>query len=92
MNDPYSTGSANDMTEALPCQTQQPELWFAENPADVARAQALCATCSMRQDCLAGAVRRQEQFGVWGGEVFWHGQVVARRPRRGRPPRGKIPA
>lgn len=69
----------------LPCQTQQPELWFSDDRADVARAKALCRDCVARLECLAGALLRQEEVGVWGGEVFWHGVIVPDRPRRGRP-------
>ena len=69
----------------LPCQTQHPELWFADNPDDVARARELCRECPVRRECLAGAMDRGEEDGVWGGEVFWRGAVVRTRPRRGRP-------
>jgi WhiB family redox-sensing transcriptional regulator len=35
---------------------------------------------------LAGAIKRAEPGGVWGGEIFCHGVIVARkRPRVGRP-------
>lgn len=30
-------------------------------------AKALCAGCPMAADCLAGALARNEQFGIWGG-------------------------
>lgn len=70
---------------ALPCQTRHPELWFSDNPDEEARARELCWTCPVRQACLAGALDRREEEGVWGGEVFYHGAIVAARPRRGRP-------
>ncbi|WP_418607005.1 hypothetical protein [Georgenia sp. SUBG003] len=35
--------------------------------------------------CLAGALERKEPWGVWGGEVFVDGVVVARKRGRGRP-------
>jgi len=88
LNHPYLTAVPDRAaTDALPCQTEQPELWFSDDPVDLARAQTLCATCVIRQQCLAGAIGRHEDAGVWGGEIFWHGQVVTARPRRGRPPR-----
>lgn len=31
------------------------------------RAKAICATCSVRTDCLDYALRIKEQHGIWGG-------------------------
>ncbi|MPZ66671.1 MAG: WhiB family transcriptional regulator [Pseudonocardiaceae bacterium] len=74
-----------DVETALPCLSDDPDLWFAEAPADLERAKALCADCPVRQACLASALRRQEPWGVWGGEIFENGAVVARKRPRGRP-------
>jgi hypothetical protein len=41
--------------------------------------------CPLQQECLAGAVARREPWGVWGGEVFEQGEIVARKRRPGRP-------
>ena len=41
---------------STPCRSYDPELWFAERPAEVAHAQALCGECSLRAACLAGAL------------------------------------
>ncbi|MBI1376811.1 MAG: WhiB family transcriptional regulator [Frankiales bacterium] len=70
---------------STPCRSNDPELWFAERPDDVALAQALCGGCALRAACLAGALERREPWGVWGGELFERGQVVARKRRPGRP-------
>jgi hypothetical protein len=50
-------------------------------------AKALCQECPARAACLAGALRRQEPWGVWGGEVFLDGAIVPRKRPRGRPPK-----
>ena len=71
-------------TEELPCRSE-PELYFAESPADVEFAKALCHSCPVRVDCLAGALERREPWGVWGGELFVSGVVVPRKRPRGRP-------
>lgn len=69
-----------------PCQdTEDPDLWFAERQADVEFAKTLCRTCPVREACLAGAIERAEPWGVWGGEVFIGGEVVATKRGRGRP-------
>ena len=69
----------------LPCWTADPDLWFAESPADVEDAKALCIPCPLREACLAGALERREPWGVWGGQLFVAGVVVPYKRPRGRP-------
>ena len=69
----------------LPCRVEDPELWFAESPAGLEQAKAFCADCPVREKCLAGALRRAEPWGVWGGEIFERGAVIPRKRPRGRP-------
>lgn len=68
-----------------PCTAADPELWFAQVPADVEFAKALCGTCPVVEACLAGAKEREEPWGVWGGELFERGVIVPRKRPRGRP-------
>lgn len=70
---------------ALPCWESDPELFFAESPADVELAKSLCVGCPVRRACLAGALERREPWGVWGGELLVAGVVVPRKRPRGRP-------
>ncbi len=76
----------------IPCQESDAELWFAESPADVEFAKTLCAACPVRIACLAGALSRNEPWGVWGGELFVHGAIVARKRPRGRPRKNPVAA
>lgn len=69
----------------LPCHAGDPDLWFAEEPADLERAKALCGDCPLRRQCLAAALDRAEPWGVWGGEILAGGMVLARKRPRGRP-------
>ena len=66
-------------------------LFFSEQLDDIARAKAFCAGCTVRAPCLAGAIARREPWGVWGGELFVHGKVIANKRRRGRPPKHPRP-
>ncbi len=75
---------------ALPCRSD-PDLWFADTPAELERAKALCGDCPIRAECLAGARARREPWGVWGGEIFERGAVVARKRPRGRPRKHPVP-
>jgi WhiB family transcriptional regulator, redox-sensing transcriptional regulator len=71
--------------QPYPCQTENPDLWFAEAAADVEWAKQLCRECPVRLRCLAMALDRGEPWGVWGGEVFDHGRVLPFKRGRGRP-------
>lgn len=69
----------------LPCHVGDPDLWFAETPAELERAKVLCAQCPIRRACLSAALERAEPWGVWGGEIVERGAVVAQKRPRGRP-------
>lgn len=69
----------------VPCRTYDAELWFAETPTGVEYAKALCQSCPFQAACLVGALARREPWGVWGGELFQQGAVIARKRPRGRP-------
>ena len=69
----------------LPCRLVDPDLFFAEAPADVELAKSLCGDCPLKAECLSGALERGEPWGVWGGEIFERGAVVPRKRPRGRP-------
>jgi WhiB family redox-sensing transcriptional regulator len=79
-------------SSALPCQQRDSELFFAESPADLELAKTLCTACPVRAECLAGALERREPWGVWGGELFQQGVVIARKRPRGRPRKNPVAA
>jgi len=74
----------------LPCHNGDADLWFAETPAELERAKALCARCPIRAECLAGALHRAEPWGVWGGEILERGAVIPRKRPRGRPSKADL--
>ena len=76
----------------LPCHAADPDLWFAEDPADLEQAKTLCAGCPVRRACLATALERAEPWGVWGGEIFDRGMMLARKRSRGRPRKDEVAA
>lgn len=69
----------------LPCQSQEPELFFAEDPGRIEAAKSICLGCPVRIECLVGALRRREPHGVWGGELLLDGVAIVRKRPRGRP-------
>lgn len=63
------------------------EIYFSEDPLDIAAAKRTCAGCPVLAECFEGALDRKEPWGVWGGQLFLNGRIVTRKRRRGRPPK-----
>ncbi|EFV12925.2 WhiB family transcriptional regulator [Segniliparus rugosus] len=83
---PLEALASRTVGPGLPCQEAvDPDLWFAEEPAELELAKQYCGDCPIRETCLAEALRRGEPWGVWGGEIFQQGEVIARKRPRGRP-------
>jgi WhiB family redox-sensing transcriptional regulator len=87
---PHLLDTAPSESDALPCRSHDPDLWFAESPAELERAKQLCTGCPIKAACLDSALSRQEPWGVWGGEIFEHGAVVPRKRPRGRPSKAAL--
>jgi WhiB family redox-sensing transcriptional regulator len=85
------TTTAPAVVTTLPCH-EQPDRWFAEQNEPLQAAKQECGRCPLRAECFAAAVERQEPWGVWGGEIFVDGAVVAVKHGRGRPPKHRLPA
>jgi WhiB family redox-sensing transcriptional regulator len=80
------TGTFGDRhAYSLPCHNANPETFFSEEKTVIEQAKRLCAPCPVRNECLKGALSRQEPCGVWGGELFHEGRVIAERRGVGRP-------
>ena len=62
-------------------------LFFSEQIDDIARAKAICQMCPVMDACLEGALARREPWGVWGGQLFLNGRILAQKRKRGRPPK-----
>ncbi|MGH3383744.1 MAG: WhiB family transcriptional regulator [Nocardioidaceae bacterium] len=91
--DAYAVIADGEVDEQqLPCRSNDPELFFAESPADVEHAKRLCLDCPVRLECLASALERREPWGVWGGELVIQGVVVPRKRPRGRPRKTEVAA
>lgn len=64
-------------------------VFFSDQLQDIAAAKSLCATCPVMVECLEGAIARHEPWGVWGGQMFVNGRILATKRRVGRP--SKVP-
>ena len=65
--------------------TVDPAVFFPNTPEKLAAAQAVCATCPLTEQCLAGALALGTTDGVWGGVLLERGTVVREKRRPGRP-------
>jgi len=66
-----SVTPATGETKSLPCQEPgaDPDIWFPEPGMrrETLTAKRLCMQCPGRAACLAGALARNEEFGIFGG-------------------------
>ena len=65
--------------------------FFSEDLGDIAHAKRVCAACPVMAECLEQAILNQEPWGVWGGQLFLNGRMLAVKRRRGRPPKHPRP-
>jgi WhiB family redox-sensing transcriptional regulator len=85
------TGSYSDGRGLnLPCHNAPAELFFSEKSEEIAMAKSLCGGCPVKNECLTGALSREEPCGIWGGELFEDGRVVMRKRSPGRPRSARI--
>jgi hypothetical protein len=67
------------------------DVFFSELIPDINRAKAVCQGCALLEPCLRGAIVRREPAGVWGGQLFLNGRILAQKRKRGRPPKVRPP-
>lgn len=69
------------------CAGKPTEMWFPEVSSNARRTKAAiavenrarrtCALCPVRSECLTEAVKRQEEYGIWGGTMPHERRAVA---------------
>jgi WhiB family redox-sensing transcriptional regulator len=66
------------------CRGLDPALFFPgdEEGPGAERAQQVCATCPVREQCLQSALAAKEEYGVWGGTTPRDRRRIVRRSRR----------
>ena len=67
------------------------DLFFSDEIPDIIEAKRICSTCPVVDECLDGAIARREPWGVWGGQLFMNGRILAQKRKRGRPPKNPAP-
>lgn len=62
-----TTYDPNDWRLDAACRDLDTAIFFPETEEGVAVAQAICATCPVREACLEFALVTRQDDGVWGG-------------------------
>ncbi|WP_208301154.1 WhiB family transcriptional regulator [Mycobacterium sp. DL440] len=77
-----------DWRTGAACRGQDPELFFPDPSDDQTRevAESICATCTVRPECMAAANAQREKYGVWAG--FERNDKGRPSYPPGKPPRG----
>ncbi len=85
-----TTGTWEDLSScrAVP---NAADLFFSEDIGEIAAAKRVCGECPVLAPCLETALERGEPCGVWGGQLFMNGKMLAIKRRRGRPPKNPRP-
>lgn len=60
-------GWQQDSSCSEPDFVEYKELFFSEDPAEIADAKEVCSHCPVRRECLSWALDNKEIWGVWGG-------------------------
>lgn len=63
------------------CREIDPEVFFPEPGTPSPKAQVICATCTVRPECLASALLASEVDGTWGG-MTWSQRIRLRAALR----------
>lgn len=71
----------DDWRDGAACTTKDPELFFPDRSdrAQIKRAQAVCAICSVAPDCLRYALESDTNFGIFGGYTEEERRAIRRR-------------
>lgn len=65
-----------------PCtQVVDLDIFYSEDPREVATAKAVCSGCPLRKECLQYALDAREDLGVWGGTSSEERRNMLRSPR-----------
>jgi WhiB family transcriptional regulator, redox-sensing transcriptional regulator len=67
LNLPVAASDWGDWRLKAECRGENPDLFFSSDPADIRKAQQVCAGCPVRLQCARAAEANGEQFGVWAG-------------------------
>ena len=87
-----SPRSWRDLAACLEVVSADYDPFFSDAKGLQAEAIAICATCTVRDDCLTFAVRTGQQYGIWGGQPERIVRRLIAADRAGRPHRRQAPA
>lgn len=73
-----------DWRDKAACLGKDPEMFFPLPGGDPYPAKAVCASCTVAEQCLAFAMIHDQRWGIWGGLTEDERTRLRRRGRRSR--------
>lgn len=67
------------------CADEETSMFFSEYVQDILAAKRICSECPVMDLCLEQAIETEEPAGVWGGQLFKEGKILAYKKNRGKP-------
>lgn len=64
------------------CRGLDPEIFYPISDEEAGPAKDVCATCTVRQQCLEFALANREREGVWGGATEKERRRILRQRRK----------
>ena len=64
------------------CRGLDPEIFYPLSDEEAGPAKDVCATCTVRQQCLEFALANREREGVWGGATEKERRRILRQRRK----------
>jgi WhiB family redox-sensing transcriptional regulator len=79
---PLSEDGRDPWKDHALCTQTDPEIFFPEKShwKQSIRAKLVCQKCPVQPECLAHALKHNEQYGVWGGKTARQRQELRRQP------------
>ncbi len=78
-NLPQTVSPPDHWQERSACYGLDPEIFFPTTEEEAGLALSHCSVCTVRELCLAWAVRNGERYGVWGGTTEQERRRLMRR-------------
>lgn len=73
---------AGDWRHEAACIGMDPDIFFPAEGLPDRRARTVCASCAVREECLAYALTLRMDSGVWGGTSATQRRLLRRGMRR----------
>ena len=68
-----------DWREFAECRSEDPEIFFSNEPSAVIQAKFICQACEVTDECLQYAIETNQNVYTWGGKTESERRMLRRR-------------